>query len=364
MHRLLRSRTLDENRRLGRLFITQATMPSLMSEPGLPGEFPFTRGIQPTMYRGRLWTMRQYAGFGSAAESNARYRYLLVPGRQRAERRLRPADADGLRLGPSACAGRGRAGRRRHRLHRGHGTALRRHPAGSRVDVDDNQLDGGHPARALHCRGAPPERAGREADRHHSERHPEGVRRPGHLHLPAASVAANRHRHLRLLRTRTAELEHHLHQRVSHSRGRLDSRPGSRLHVGARDRLRAGRDRRRARREHVRSARVVLLQRAQRLPGGDRQVQGGPPPLGAPDARPLRRHQPARAAAPLPHANRRQHAHGPAAGQQHRTRRRAGDGSRARRNPVAALQRQGRGAGAADRGLRTACATDAAGDRR
>jgi methylmalonyl-CoA mutase N-terminal domain/subunit len=47
---------------------------------GLPGEFPFTRGIQPTMYRGRLWTMRQYAGFGTAAESNRRYRYLLSQG--------------------------------------------------------------------------------------------------------------------------------------------------------------------------------------------------------------------------------------------------------------------------------------------
>ncbi|HVR88082.1 MAG TPA: methylmalonyl-CoA mutase family protein [Candidatus Limnocylindria bacterium] len=47
---------------------------------GHPGEPPFTRGIQPTMYRGRLWTMRQYAGFGSAEESNARYRYLLAHG--------------------------------------------------------------------------------------------------------------------------------------------------------------------------------------------------------------------------------------------------------------------------------------------
>jgi methylmalonyl-CoA mutase N-terminal domain/subunit len=45
-----------------------------------PGEFPFTRGIYPTMYRGRLWTMRQYAGFGSALESNRRYRYLLEQG--------------------------------------------------------------------------------------------------------------------------------------------------------------------------------------------------------------------------------------------------------------------------------------------
>src|SRR5499427_4099115 len=46
----------------------------------LPGQFPFTRGIQPTMYRGRLWTMRQYAGYASAEESNARYRYLLERG--------------------------------------------------------------------------------------------------------------------------------------------------------------------------------------------------------------------------------------------------------------------------------------------
>jgi len=49
-------------------------------DPGLPGEPPYTRGIQPTMYRGRLWTMRQYAGFGTAEESNARYRYLLKQG--------------------------------------------------------------------------------------------------------------------------------------------------------------------------------------------------------------------------------------------------------------------------------------------
>jgi methylmalonyl-CoA mutase, N-terminal domain len=50
------------------------------AELGFPGSFPFTRGIQPTMYRGRLWTMRQYAGFGTAAESNRRYRYLLGQG--------------------------------------------------------------------------------------------------------------------------------------------------------------------------------------------------------------------------------------------------------------------------------------------
>jgi len=51
-----------------------------VSELGFPGSYPFTRGVQPTMYRGRFWTMRQYAGFGSAEDTNKRYRYLLEQG--------------------------------------------------------------------------------------------------------------------------------------------------------------------------------------------------------------------------------------------------------------------------------------------
>ncbi|OQY36274.1 MAG: methylmalonyl-CoA mutase, partial [Anaerolineaceae bacterium 4572_5.2] len=51
-----------------------------LAQLGFPGEYPFTRGVQPTMYRGRFWTMRQYAGFGTAAESNTRYKYLLEQG--------------------------------------------------------------------------------------------------------------------------------------------------------------------------------------------------------------------------------------------------------------------------------------------
>src|SRR3979411_740592 len=50
------------------------------SEVGYPGEYTFTRGVQATMYRGRLWTMRQYAGMGDAEESNKRYHYLLANG--------------------------------------------------------------------------------------------------------------------------------------------------------------------------------------------------------------------------------------------------------------------------------------------
>ena len=51
-----------------------------LNDLGLPGLYPFTRGVQPTMYRGRFWTMRQYAGFATAEESNQRYRYLLSQG--------------------------------------------------------------------------------------------------------------------------------------------------------------------------------------------------------------------------------------------------------------------------------------------
>jgi methylmalonyl-CoA mutase, N-terminal domain len=66
---------------LERLFTPEDTAAlDYVRDLGFPGEFPYTRGVQPTMFRGRLWTMRQYAGFGSAAETNQRYRYLLGQG--------------------------------------------------------------------------------------------------------------------------------------------------------------------------------------------------------------------------------------------------------------------------------------------
>ena len=58
---------------------TEQDLPAA-AEIGLPGEYPFTRGVYPSMYRGRLWTMRQFAGFGTAEETNARFRYLLDHG--------------------------------------------------------------------------------------------------------------------------------------------------------------------------------------------------------------------------------------------------------------------------------------------
>ena len=60
--------------------LTDEQAAAYLAEVNLPGDYPYTRGVQPTMYRGRLWTMRQYAGYATAEESNARYKYLLQQG--------------------------------------------------------------------------------------------------------------------------------------------------------------------------------------------------------------------------------------------------------------------------------------------
>ncbi len=66
--------------KIKRLYTPADVNYSYLKDLGFPGEYPFTRGVQPTMYRGRLWTMRQYAGFGTAEDTNKRYHYLLKAG--------------------------------------------------------------------------------------------------------------------------------------------------------------------------------------------------------------------------------------------------------------------------------------------
>jgi methylmalonyl-CoA mutase N-terminal domain/subunit len=68
------------NIEIERCFTPGFDYPGYDEELGFPGQYPYTRGVQPTMYRGRFWTMRQYAGFGTAKESNERYKYLLSAG--------------------------------------------------------------------------------------------------------------------------------------------------------------------------------------------------------------------------------------------------------------------------------------------
>src|SRR5882672_11455514 len=71
-------RFTDSGIEIKRIYTQESTAHPSPSEE--PGEFPFTRGVQADMYRGRLWTMRQYAGFSTAEESNKRYHYLLSQG--------------------------------------------------------------------------------------------------------------------------------------------------------------------------------------------------------------------------------------------------------------------------------------------
>ncbi len=239
--------------------------------------------------------MRQYAGFGTADATNERFKFLLDARPDRAVVRLRPADADGLRLRPPARRGRGRQGRRGDRLDRRHAPPARRHPARPGHDVDDDQLDGVDPAAAVRARRRG---AGRPVDRdqrHDPERPAQGVHRPRHVHLPAAAVDADHHRHLRLLRGERAEVEHDLDLRLPHPRGRLDGGAGDRLHARQRHRLRAGGDRRRARRRRLRPPAVVLLERAQQLLRGGRQVPRRPADVVPDHGRALRRQDARRA---------------------------------------------------------------------
>ncbi len=362
-------RALARTPQLGRMTIHYADPHSLEGwdparDLGFPGSFPYTRGIQPTMYRGRLWTMRQYAGFGTAAESNARYRYLLAQGVSGLSVAFDLPTQMGYDSDHPLAAGEvGRVGVAIDSID-DMSELFDGIPARPGIDVDDDQCHGDHPAGALRRRGAPPGGRPGGPGGNGAERHPQGVRRPRHLHLSAPALAQDRHRHLRVLRARAAAVEHDLDQRLSHPRGRLDRGRRSRVHVRQRDRLRAGGARRRTRRRSPRAAPVVLLQRAQRFSRGSRQVPRRTAPVGADHARAVRGDEPARRAAALPHPDRGQHADRPAARQQHRPGRGPGARRGARRHAVAALQRARRGAGAPDRGGGAHRAQDAADHRR
>jgi methylmalonyl-CoA mutase N-terminal domain/subunit len=118
-----------------------------------PGEFPFTRGIYSGMYRDRLWTMRQYAGFGTAEESNARYRYLLSQGTTGLSVAFDLPTQMGMDPDHPLAAGEvGRVGVSIASL-----ADMRKlfdgHLAGTGLHVDDDQLDGGDSARlSTSCR--------------------------------------------------------------------------------------------------------------------------------------------------------------------------------------------------------------------
>ena len=273
------------------------------------------------------------------------------PGADGTVGRLRPADAARLRLGPPALRRRGRPVGRGDRLAGRHGARLRRDPPRPGVDLDDDQRPGGSTAPPVRADGRAPGCPGSRAARNRSERRPQGVRRARELHLPAPPVDANHHRSLRVLPRATPALEHDLDLRLPHPRGGLDGRAGARVHTRERDRLLRGGGRRRTLSGRVRRAVLVLLQRAQRLLPGGREVPCRKNALGAHHARALRRGEPEGAGPSLPRADRRLDADRPAAGEQHRPGRDPGSLGGLRRRAVAAHERLRRGSGTADRAL-------------
>ena len=173
--------------------------PDYAEKLGFPGEYPFTRGVQPTMYRGRFWTMRQYAGYATAEESNRRYRYLLEQG----QTGLSVAFDLPTQIGydaddPMALGEVGKVGVSISSLDDMAGP-VRRDPAGQGLHQHDHQRPGRDPAGDVHRRRQAAGRGNPPAARHHPERHPQGIHRPRHLYLPAAALHAPDHRRLPLL---------------------------------------------------------------------------------------------------------------------------------------------------------------------
>ena len=241
-----------------------------------PGEPPFLRGPYPTMYVNQPWTIRQYAGFSTAAESNAFYRRNLAAGQK------------GLSVAFDLAT------------HRGYDSD---HPrvqgdvgmAGVAIDsiLDMRQLFDGIdlstvsvsmtmngavlPILALYVvaaeeQGVPPEKlAG-----HHPERHPQRVHGPQHLHLSAEAVDADHLRHLRLHQRQDAEVQLHLDLRLPHPGGRRHSGLGVGVHPRRRRRIHQGGTGRRARHRQVRAAAVLLLGHRHELLHGGRQAAGRP----------------------------------------------------------------------------------------
>ena len=102
---------------------------------GLPGQYPYTRGVQPTGYRGKLWTMRMFAGFGTAEETNARFKYLLAQGQTGLSIAFDLPTLYGYDTDAPEADGRVRQVRRGHLFAGRHGDPARRHPAGPGHDL-------------------------------------------------------------------------------------------------------------------------------------------------------------------------------------------------------------------------------------
>ena len=207
---------------------------------GFPGNYPYTRGVQPTMYRGRFWTMRQYAGFASAEESNKRYKYLLEQG----QTGLSVAFDLPTQIGydsdhPLAQGEVGKVGVAIDSL-----KDMETLFDGIPLDQVSTSMTINAPAAillAMYVETAAKQRVSAgELEGHHPKRHPKGIRCPRDLHLPAGPFHADYHGHLCFLLPAYSLMEHHQHQRIPYPGGRLYGGPGGGFYPGQWDCLRGG----------------------------------------------------------------------------------------------------------------------------
>ncbi len=210
---------------------------------GEPGQYPFTRGVYETMYRGRMWTMRQYAGFSTAAESNRRYKYLLEQGTTGLSVAFDLPTQIGYDSDHSLASGEvGRVGVAIDSL------------ADMETLFDGIPLDRVSTSMTINATAAillalyiaVGRKQGVSQDKLsgtiQNDILKEYIAR-GDLHLSAEGQLADCDRHLCLLRTRSAELEHDFDFGLSHPRSRFDRCAGSRVHAGRRHHLCASRAR-------------------------------------------------------------------------------------------------------------------------
>ena len=318
---------------------------------GLPGEFPYTRGVQSTMYRGRFWTMRQYAGFASAEESNARYKFLLAQGQTGLSVAFDLPTQIGYDSDHALAAGEvGKVGVAIDSLE-----DMETLFGGIPLDKVSTSMTINAPASVLLAMYiAVAEKQGVAADKLdgtiQNDILKEYVARGTYIFPPAPSM--------RLITDifafcskevpnwNTISISgYHIREAGSTAIQEVAFTLADGIaYVEAA--IKAGLDV-----DEFAPRLSFFFQRAQRPLRGSGEIQGGAARLGPHHEGPLRRQKSKKLDAPFPHADGRLDAHRPAAGEQRRSRDHPGAGRRAWRDTIPPYEFQGRGAGPADRGI-------------
>ena len=278
----------DSGIEIDRLYDDDDVAPGLEERLGEPGEYPFTRGIHEGMYRDRLWTMRQYAGFATPEDTNGRYRYLLEHGSTGLSMAFDLPTQLGRDSDDPLCDGEvGRTGVPIDTIE------------DMRICFDEIPLDQVSTSMTINApaaillllyelvgeeQGVPSEKLRGTVQ---NDVLKEYVARGNYIYPPEPTMRLTTDIFEYCARA-GAEVEHDLDLRLPHPREGLLGGPGGRVHALERDRLHRGGARPRARDRRVRAPAGVLLQLPQQRLPGDRQVPRRAPDVGEDRARAVR----------------------------------------------------------------------------